>query len=151
MSQGPEVKVAEQFLDYIGVLVWPGIVLFALLRFTGDIRALIARVSHAQLPGGTSFDFGVEQAKQAAEKLESDPGPEEQVGIEPIAHTEANERLLQLGLRPSPSGLDLNYYRSFLPQSPSLALAGLRLEMELWGQNLAEWSKITVLAGESMS
>jgi hypothetical protein len=46
--------------------------------------------------------------------------------------------MIQLGLRPSPSGLDMAYYRKFAEQDPNVALAGLRIEIDILARNLAQ-------------
>ena len=57
--------------------------------------------------------------------------------------------MLQLGLRPSPSGLDMSYYRSLADQDPNLALAGLRIEIDILARNLAKGFKVPVNDRES--
>lgn len=49
-----------------------------------------------------------------------------------------------LGLQPSPSGLDLGYYRALIEQDPNIGLAGLRMELEVLGHNLAKGFNISL-------
>ena len=58
--------------------------------------------------------------------------------------TEANARMIKLGLQPSPSGLDMAYYRNIAAQDPNLALAGLRIEIDIIAKNLARGFHIEV-------
>ena len=58
--------------------------------------------------------------------------------------TEANARLIRLGLRPSPSGLDMTYYRELAEQDPNLALAGVRIELDVQARNLAKGFKVPI-------
>lgn len=51
---------------------------------------------------------------------------------------------MELGLQPSPSGLDLGYYRSIAQNDPNVALAGLRIELEILGRNLAKGSGVVL-------
>ena len=53
-------------------------------------------------------------------------------------------RLIKLGLRPSPSGLDLAYYRRLAEQDPNVALAGLRIEIDVQARNLAKGFKVSI-------
>ena len=50
--------------------------------------------------------------------------------------------MIEKGLRPSPSGLDLNYYRNIAKSDIRLAAAGLRIEFELLIRNLVIGFKI---------
>ncbi len=59
--------------------------------------------------------------------------------------------MIQLGLRPSPSGLDLSYYREIADRDPILALAGLRIELETWFRNVAQGFKVDTKPYDSMN
>ena len=61
-----------------------------------------------------------------------------------IPLSEINARMLSLGLRPSPSGFDLGYYRRLAGQDPNIALAGLRMEFEILARNLAKGFNVPV-------
>lgn len=52
--------------------------------------------------------------------------------------------MLNLGLSPSPSGLELSYYRNLIEQDPTIALAGLRIELETILKNLAKRFNIPI-------
>jgi hypothetical protein len=66
-----------------------------------------------------------------------------------IPLTEANARMISLGLQPSPSGLDMEYYRVLASQDPNIALAGLRIEVDILARNLAKGFKVAVSQRES--
>jgi hypothetical protein len=59
--------------------------------------------------------------------------------------------MIKLGLRPSPSGLDLSYYREIAERDPILALAGLRIELETWFRNVAQGFKVDTKPHDSMN
>lgn len=59
--------------------------------------------------------------------------------------------MIALGLKPTPSGLDMSYYRQIAAQDPTLALAGLRIELEILTKNLAKGFGIYVSPHESPS
>ncbi|MCI0690558.1 hypothetical protein L0337_00960 [candidate division KSB1 bacterium] len=77
-------------------------------------------------------------SQQVAQQVENPNIPEEKKQRPSIPMTEANARMVSLGLRPSPSGLDMNYYRNLASQDPNLALAGLRIEIDVLARNLAQ-------------
>ncbi|MFG6101461.1 hypothetical protein U2F10_04365 [Leptothoe sp. EHU-05/26/07-4] len=57
--------------------------------------------------------------------------------------------MIKLGLQPSPSGLNVNYYRDLVEDDPNLALAGLRLEVDVLAKNLATGFGIDVTPKDS--
>jgi hypothetical protein len=50
---------------------------------------------------------------------------------------DVNERTLALGLQPSPSALNFATYRALAAHDPNVALAGLRIELEILLSNMA--------------
>lgn len=134
------MEVATLVLEFLKVLAWPAVALILCLGFRAELRNLIARISHAELPGGVTVDFPreIQEAKQLSAQVEAAPGRVQKKGHPAIPLTEANARLIQLGLRPSPSGLDMGYYRALASQDPTLALAGLRIEIDILARNLAK-------------
>ena len=105
------------------------------------------------LPGGLSVDLQeeVHEVKELSEKVESAELPGDRKRTPGIPKTEANARMIQLGLRPSPSGLDLSYYREIAERDPILALAGLRIELETWFRNVAQGFKVDTKPYDSMN
>lgn len=136
------MEIAQLVLEYIKVLTWPAFALVCLVLFRSSIRGLVPRLKNAELPGGVKFDFqeAIEQAQQLKKEIltaPKSPDARPKVG-KPIQQTEANARMIELGLQPSPSGLDLGYYRALIEQDPNIGLAGLRMELEILGRNLAK-------------
>lgn len=110
------------------------------------------RIRHADLPGGVGIDLDqeIKEAKSLSAKVQEQPVPAERQRARPaIPLTEANARMLQLGLRPSPSGLDMSYYRTLADQDPNVALAGLRIEIDVLARNLAKGFKLPASDRES--
>ena len=147
------MEIAQLILEYIKALIWPVFAFACLVLFRGSIVGLFPRLKNAELPGGVKFDFqeGVEQAQQLKKEILATPKPPDthpKVG-KPIPQTEVNARMIALGLQPSPSGLDLGYYRALIEQDPNIGLAGLRMELEILGRNLAKGFNIPLSARES--
>ncbi len=138
------MDIAKLVLEYIRALIWPAVVVTVALVFRAELRGLIARVRHADLPGGIALDFPHEiaEARSLSVKVEATPAGVERKAGPSIPLTEANARMIQLGLRPSPSGLDMGYYRGLAQQDPTLALAGLRIEIDVLAKNLAKGFKV---------
>lgn len=135
------METAKLVLEYIRVLIWPATVLTICLVFRRRLIALLNRIRHAQLPGGVAVDLDQEimEARELSAKVKEQPAvPEKKRGRPAIPLTEANARMIQVGLQPSPSGLDMSYYRSLAEQDPNVALAGLRIEIDVLTRNLAK-------------
>jgi hypothetical protein len=143
------MEIAKLILEYIQALIWPTVVLIVTFLFRAQVISIFDRIKSAKLPGGVSFDLvdQIEEAKQLSTKVqESIPSKrEERKAKSPVIPlTEANSRLIDLGLRPSPSGMDMDYYRNLSQQDPNLALAGLRIEVDLLAKNLAKGFDISI-------
>ncbi len=138
------MEIAKLVLEFVRVLVWPLVVLGVGFVFRQELKNLIARIRHADLPGGVGIDFPqeIQEARELSVRVEAAPLRGEKKGVPAIPLTEANARLIQLGFRPSPSGLDMNYYRALASQDPNLALAGLRIEIDILARNLAKGFKV---------
>jgi hypothetical protein len=93
----------------------------------------------------------VREVKELSEKVGSAAASKDRKITKGIPKTEANARMIQLGLRPSPSGLDLSYYREIADRDPILALAGLRIELETWFRNVAQGFQVNAGAHDSMN
>lgn len=136
------MEVAKLILEYVKAVIWPAFAIACIILFRIPILGLLPRLKNAALPGGVKFDFqeAIEEAQKlkreiltAPKSADAPPKPSN-----PIQQTEANARMVSLGLQPSPSGLDLGYYRALIQQDPNIALAGLRIELEILGRNLAK-------------
>ncbi|ACF46014.1 hypothetical protein Paes_0973 [Prosthecochloris aestuarii DSM 271] len=136
------MEIAKIVLEFIRALIWPAIVVFLALSFKNEVAALLGRIKSAKLPGGVSFDLNekIQEVKVLSNEVQESVSAkqEEHKGKPSIPLTEANARLIQLGFQPSPSGMDMSYYLQFASQDPNLALAGLRMDIDILVRNLAK-------------
>ena len=58
--------------------------------------------------------------------------------------------MINLGLKPSPSGLQIAYYHNLVETDPRLAFAALRMDLELMMKNLAKGFAIETSERESI-
>lgn len=147
------MEVAKLILEFVKVLVWPITTLVLALVFRAPLGAILSRLRKAGLPGGVSIDFQeqIQEAKELSEKVEALPLPADRPKPPAIPLTEANARMISVGLRPTASGLDLNYYREIAQDDPTLALAGLRIELEVIANNIAAGFKLAPHKNESLN
>jgi len=142
------MKIAKVILEYIRVFIWPMTVIFILVFFRNEVSCLLRRIKKADLPGGLSIETFPEEIKEAKtlsiEVKKEEKNKDEEKRGPTIPLTEANARMLNLGLSPSPSGLELSYYKNLIEQDPNIALAGLRMEIETMLKNLAKGFKIDI-------
>ncbi len=142
---------ARLVLEYIEALAWPSIALVMALMFRREIRAILGRIKKAALPGGVSLDLEneIRETTELATRIEANPSPQRKDGPAVLPLTEANSRMIDLGLKPVPSGLDMNYYKAIAETDPTLALAGLRIELEILTRNLAKGFKVDLPRNEA--
>ena len=147
------MDIAKLVLEYIKALVWPLTVLGLSLFFRREAKALLARLRKAVLPGGVSLDLGeeVQEVKELSEKVQSTPPTSGRQTTASIPLTEANSRMVKLGLTPLLSGLDINYFRSRAETDPILALAGLRIDLETMMRNVRRGFNVPVASSEPVS
>jgi hypothetical protein len=156
MSDNP-YPLLKMVLDFIGTIIWPVVVLIIVLYFKNDIKKLIDKAKKIGLPGGISIeavDEDIDKAKELATEIKTERKPERQSIIDLAGkngETKANRRMLELGLEPSPSGLDLNYYKKIADLDLRLALVGLRIDFEIILKNLAKGFKIELTEKESVN
>ena len=131
------MEIAKLVLEYVRTLSWPATVLALSLLFRTEIARVLARLRKAVLPGGVSIDLEVQEVKQLSERIQASPPSEKHTATPSIPLTEANARMMKLGLTPTLSGLDVSYYRDKVETDPVLALAGLRIDLETLARNLA--------------
>lgn len=138
------MDIAKLVLEYLRVLIWPSITLSICLVFRNQIAILFNRIQKAQIPGGISFDLAenLEEAKSLAAKIQKAPSSAPSRERPMLTPKEVNSRILELNLKPSPSGLDMSFYRELSDQDPTLALALLRVEMDFFAKNFAKGSKL---------
>lgn len=134
------MDLAHLILEYLKVFVWPVTVAVLCFSFRRQLIEVANRLRHADLPGGISVDLQevVHQTHELSNKVQAAPPPEGEKRMPSIPLTEANTRMIHLSLRPSPSGLDMSYYRVLARQDPNVALAGLRIELDILARNLAK-------------
>lgn len=139
------MEVAKLILEYVKSLAWPTTALLLAWIFRHEIRAVLTRIRKAELPGGVSVDFEnqILETKELAARVETAPPPPDRPQSAALPLTQANSRMISLGLTPTPSGLDMNYYRAIAARDPALALAGLRIELEILLKNLAKGFNIS--------
>ncbi|MBN1639407.1 MAG: DUF4145 domain-containing protein [Ignavibacteriales bacterium] len=136
------MEIAKIILEYVKVLIWPITTFTILILFRKQIKDIIARLKKAEFPGGISFETipeKIDEAKALSNEVKQEKSEKENKEKRPVIPlTEANAKMLNLGLLPSPSGLELSYYREIAQGDPVLALAGLRIELETMLKNLAK-------------
>lgn len=142
------MEIAKLILKYIEVLIWPAVVLYCLYLFKDQIGDFFSRLEKADLPGGISlkaFQDEIKLGKElSVEVREEKSQKQDRTGFSAIPINEANARMLNLGLSPSPSGLELSEYRILAQRDPNLALAGVRMEVEIMLKNLAKGFNISL-------
>lgn len=145
------VGIAALVLEYLRVLIWPAMVLLGVIMFRRPILAILERMRGATLPGGVSLEFaqGIKDAEALSRQVRATPEPAKAKGVPQIPITQANARMLELHLQPSPSGLDFDYYRDLALTDANLALAGLRMEVEILARNLAKGFHVDVRERDS--
>lgn len=129
---------AKLVLEYLKALAWPATAIFLGMHFRKPIIAILGRIKKADLPGGVSLNFQeeIQEARTLSEEIPSAQNAKPSKAAAPIPLTQANARMISLGLQPVSSGLDLGYFRDIATRDPTLALAGLRIEIETLARNL---------------
>lgn len=145
------MDIARLILEYVQALAWPAVAVFGLLLFRQPLVAILHRLKGAGLPGGVSLNFEqeVRDAQSLSREVAKAPRKEHDRSTPMLPVTEANARMLSLGLQPSPSGLDMSRYSELAQQDPNVALAGLRMEVEILARNLAKGFKIDFASRDS--
>jgi hypothetical protein len=143
-------ELVKIILEFIGTIIWPITILIIVHRFSNEIKKLIVNAKKVELPGGFSLEtieHDITQAKELSIEVKKERNPETQKKIEEANssfETEANKRMIEIGLKPSPSGLDINYYRNITNYDPRLAVVGLRADLEIMLKNLAKGFNVTI-------
>ncbi len=144
---------AKIVLEYTKAMIWPITLVIILSIFHSHIGEVLGRIKSAELPGGTKLNLYelMGKAKEVSLEIENDFAKKVQdKGSPPLIElTEANKKMVKLGLAPSTSGLDLSYYRNLVKENPSYAFFALRLEVETMLRNLAKGSKIVISSTDS--
>jgi hypothetical protein len=149
------MDTSSLILEYVKTLAWPLTTFIIVLLFRRQLTSILSRIRKADLPGGISvetFPDEISQAKQLAKDVRQEKPPDvERRTVPAIPLTEANTRMMNLGLSPSPSGLEISHYRTLAQEDPVLALAGLRIELETMLKNLAKGFKVKISERDSAS
>ena len=141
-------ELLKIIFDFIIGIIWPVATLTIVLIYRKAILRLIDRARKLELPGGLALetvDEEIKQAKELAVEIKSERRPEVKKAIKesiPIKDNEINQKMIERKLTPSPSGLNLSYYKNIAETDPRLALVGLRIDFELMLKNLARGFKI---------
>lgn len=145
------MQIARLVLEYIRALIWPALAILLFVVYRKAIVTILDRLKGASLPGGVSLDFEqeIKDAKQLSREVKGEGKGGKGETKPSIPLTEANARMLNLGFQPSPSGLSLTYYRNLAEEDPNIALAGLRMEVEVLARNLAKGFKVEVKPRDS--
>jgi hypothetical protein len=139
----------EKWLDFIckvlGIISWPSVVLLVFICLKKPIIYFINHIDEAELPGGVklrTIPKEIQKAEEIKDKIISETKKESQSKDSPIINI--NETMISRGLEPSPSNLNMDYYYKILEQDPNIALAGLRIDLEIMLRNLAKGFKIDI-------
>lgn len=150
------MDISDIIIGCVKAIVWPLVVLVIVIVslnvFRQQIANLLSRIKEAKGPGGWSVDFqqNIEDAKILSTQVKNQPPPKNKTSYPTIPLTNANSRMIELGLKPTTSGLDFNYYTELARRDPILALAGLRIEIEVLARNLAKGWQIPTDGKESV-
>lgn len=139
------MELTKIILEFIKVFIWPLVVIIIIISFREQIRTLLLKAKKAQLPGGICFDFDneIKQLKKIS-KTVKEQIPENKKKIPLILLTDANKRMIELKLVPSPSGLNISFYKDLAVQNPIVALSGLRIELDQMLRNVAQGFDVIV-------
>jgi type III secretion system FlhB-like substrate exporter len=140
------MEIAKIILEYIRVIIWPIVVFLGVIIFREPIYTLLKRINKLGLPGGASLDFGekIKETENLSQEVRNAPKDDKRKESAVIPLTEANARMISLGLVPSPSGLDMVKYFDLAKEDPNIALAGLRMELEILIKNIAKGFDIVI-------
>ncbi len=148
-------ELLKIILEFIGTIAWPVTVLIVIGIFKSELQKLLVKTRKVELPGGFSIetiDEDITQAKEFSVEVEKERKPEVRKLIAEtpsLFETNANRRMVEVGLITSPSGLDLNYYRKIADTDPRLALIGLRSDLEAMLKNLAVGFNVLISGKDS--
>jgi hypothetical protein len=157
----------DSLVKILVAYAWPLTTVIIVLIFRPHIIELLRRFKKAELPGGVSvetFSDDLKSAKELSAEVQAEnekkrkehetrqDRSEDRAGMNAsIPLTEVNARMLNLGMAPSPSGLELSFYRTLAERDPNLALAGIRMEVQLMLRNLAKGWKVVESPRDSAS
>jgi len=139
----------EKWLDFIckvlEIVSWPFVVLLVFICLKKPIIFFINQINEAELPGGVKLKTipkEIKKAEEITDKILNENKKETKNKESKLKNY--NETMITRGLEPSPSNLNMEYYYKILDQDPNIALAGLRIDLEIMLRNLAKGFKIEI-------
>ncbi|MCK4910667.1 MAG: hypothetical protein KAR83_03445 [Thermodesulfovibrionales bacterium] len=148
------MEIANIILEYLKVLIWPVTVFTLAIIFRKQVENILSRIKKAELPGGISietFPKQIEEAKVLSKIVKEEKQLPKMKEGPVLPLNEVNTKMLNLGLIPSSSGLNLSYYRILAEKDTALALAGLRIEIETMLRNVAKGFKVQISKRDTIS
>lgn len=145
------MDIAKLLLEYLKVLIWPLLILYAIYIIRPYLDDVLPRLKNAKIPGGFSIDLSedIREVKELSHEIPRSIPPAGKENLKRLDKDEVNTRMISLGLEPSPSGLNTEKYRDLAKEDPNLALAGLRIELETLGRNIAKGFKVDIKSQRS--
>jgi len=145
------MEIAGLVLQYVQAIAWPAVTLVVVFLFRQPLLGILYRLRRAGLPWGVSLDFEQEirDAEVLSREVAEAPRREPEPSTPMLPITQANARMISLGLQPSPSGLQMDRYSELAQDDPNVALAGLRMEVEILAGNLAKGFKVEIRPRDS--
>lgn len=134
------MEVTKLILEFVKALAWPMTAIFLGVYFRKPIVAILNRLKKAGLPGGVSLDFEekILEVQSLSQELVNTPVTQIPQFEQRVSPSDANKKMIDLGLEPMKSGLDMNYFRNLAKSDTALALAALRIELESLYKNMIE-------------
>ena len=136
--------ILSEWLNFIcnllQIISWPIVVLIIFFFLKRPIISFVSHINEAEFPGGIKLKTipkEIEKAESIKDRIENEP-KKDKMEIPQESRVNINERMKKLGLEPSPSNLDMNYYTKIIELDPNIALAGLRIDLEIMLRNLAK-------------
>lgn len=143
----------EIILEYFKVAVYPLLIISFIIYFRKEISKMLLGLRKINIPGGISFE-AFEKKLEEADKISEDVKKDVEERNKKIKtksklsinkdNTEINSRLIELGLKPSLSGLQISFFKDIANSDPVLAMAALRIDLETMLKNIAKSYKINI-------
>lgn len=147
------MEIAKLILEYLRVLIWPATIAALVILFRTPLTRILNRIRNLGLPGGVTVDFQDEIDATAAlskDAMQLTSGADKNTPpVVPL--TEANALMISLGLQPVSSGLNTRYFANIADSDPTLALAGLRIEIETLLKNMTRFTKSPMMSSSPTS
>jgi len=131
-------------MNLIQILCWPVVVIILFLSLRKPIIQFISHINEAEFPGGIklkSINREIEKAESITTEIKSEV-EKANTHLPEEVKKDPNELMESVGLEKSPSNLDIKYYYDLVENNPSIALAGLRMDLEIMIRNLSKGFRI---------